>query len=332
MKKIFFAIVVFTFFSGSKTLFAQDFHLSMYDAGPLFLNPAMTGVIDADWRVHAQYRNQWRSVAFKPYSTALVSFDAPIKKWGLGAQVMNMRAGIGNYNVFQALLSAAYTVSFDKTKYHNLSLGVQGGVTQKSIEYKIYTFDNQYVTSNGGGFDQNINNNETFQRQSVMLPQVNAGAMYYFSRMQSRLNPFAGFSAFNLTEPTESFIGTSNKLPMRYYFHTGVRINITEQFYFLPKMLVMAQKNAQEQTYALDAGYFLSGSELWLLAGTVYRSKDAAIISVGARKENYIAKISYDVNISSLTSTTYGRGAFEISFTYMARKPKAKEVKSCPRL
>ncbi len=44
---------------------AQDFHLSMYDAGPLFLNPALTGVVDANFRVHAQYRNQWKSVAYK---------------------------------------------------------------------------------------------------------------------------------------------------------------------------------------------------------------------------------------------------------------------------
>ena len=75
---------------------AQDFHLSMYDAAPMFLNPALTGVVDANFRVHAQYRNQWRSVAFKPYNTALISLDAPVGKWGFGGQIMNMRAGVGN--------------------------------------------------------------------------------------------------------------------------------------------------------------------------------------------------------------------------------------------
>ncbi|MBC7864015.1 MAG: PorP/SprF family type IX secretion system membrane protein [Bacteroidia bacterium] len=332
MKKIIPILILIFFLTGNRSAKAQDFHLSMYDAGPLFLNPAMTGVVDATWRVHAQYRNQWRSVAFKPYSTALISFDAPVKKWGFGGQVMNMRAGIGNYNVFQAMFSTAYQVSFDKNKYHNLSLGLQAGVTQKSVEYKIFTFDNQYVTTNGGGFDQSINNQESFQRQSMILPQVNAGAMYYYSRMQSRLNPFIGASAFNLTQPKETYFGASNNLPMRIYIHSGIRVNITEQFYILPKMLIMMQKNAQEQTYALDAGYFMGGSELWLLGGFVYRSKDAAIISLGARKDNYIAKLSYDVNISTLSATSSGRGAFEISFTYMGRKPKVKQVKSCPRL
>lgn len=332
MKKIFLLLIALFFLGGGRTLLAQDFHLSMYDAGPLFLNPALTGVVDAQWRVHGQYRNQWRSVAFKPFQTALISFDAPVKKWGFGGQVINMRAGIGNYNVFQAMFSAAYLVSFDKNKYHNLSLGVQGGATQKSVEYKIFTFNDQYTTANGGGFDQSLPHNENFQRQSQMLPQVNAGAMYYYSRMQSRLNPFVGFSAFNITQPKETFFDMNNKLPMRLYVHAGLRINITEQFYLLPKLLVMQQKNAQEQTYALDGGYFLGHSELWLLGGFVYRSKDAAVISAGARKDNYIAKLSYDVNISSLTAASGGRGGFELSFTYMGLKKKAKEVKNCPRL
>src|SRR5687767_10651403 len=106
---------------------SQDFHLSMYDAGPLFLNPAMTGLHEGDWRVHGQYRTQWKAVNFKPYNTALLSFDMPWKKWGFGAQIMNSRAGIGNYNALQLLVSAAYSVPLTQNKAHNLSFGVQAG-------------------------------------------------------------------------------------------------------------------------------------------------------------------------------------------------------------
>jgi type IX secretion system PorP/SprF family membrane protein len=325
-------VVIVVLLQISTAIRAQDFHLSNYDAGPLFLNPALTGVADAEWRLHAQYRNQWRSVAYKPFQTALISFDAPVKRWGFGGQIINMRAGIGNYNVFQAMFSAAYLASFDKNRYHNLSMGVQGGVTQKSVEYKIFTFNDQYTVQNGGGFNQSLPSNENFQQQSQMLPQVNAGIMYYYARMQSRLNPFVGFSAFNLTQPKETFFDMTNRLPMRFYMHAGLRINITEQFYLLPKMLMMQQNNAQEQTYAMDAGYFLSGAELWLLGGAVYRTKDAAVLSLGARKANYIAKVCYDVNISKLSAASGGRGAIELSFTYMGLKKKAKEIKSCPRI
>src|SRR5438067_1142870 len=118
MKKIFSYIIIAIIIAGP--LRAQDFHLSLYDAAPLFLNPAMTGVIDAKYRVHAQYRNQWNSVAYKPYNTALISADMPKGKWGFGIQIIEMRAGTGNYNVFQGMSSASYTVPLDKKKFHHL--------------------------------------------------------------------------------------------------------------------------------------------------------------------------------------------------------------------
>ncbi|MCD6068478.1 MAG: putative rane protein [Bacteroidetes bacterium] len=333
MKKLRSIIVVLLLLSGSVRMLAQDFHLSMYDAGPLFLNPALTGLVDADWRIHAQYRNQWKAVAFKPYNTGLISFDAPVGKWGFGGQITEMRAGIGNYNVLQGLASAAYTISIDKKQFHNLSLGVQAGATQKSIEYKLYTFDNQYTAANGGSFNQDLPSGENFGTQSRILPQVNAGALYYYSRMQSRFNPFVGFSAFNLTQPKETFFGTNNLLPIRYYLHAGIRINVTEQLYFIPKVLVMRQANANEQTAALDVGYFLSEQKIYLLGGVVYRNLDAAAFSLGARLDNIIGKVSYDVNVSSLARASNGRGAFEISVTYMSKKKrKAKLTSACPRI
>jgi len=311
---------------------AQDFHLSMYDAGPLFLNPAMTGMVDAPWRLHAQYRNQWKAVAFKPYNTAILSLDAPVGKWGFGGQLSEMRAGIGGYNVFQALGSLAYNVALDKKRFHQLALGLQGGITQKSIEYNIYTFDSQYTPTNGGYFDKNLTNNEKLSSRSIYTPQLNAGFLYYFGKQQSRVNPFLGYSVFNLMEPKETFFGFDNKLPMRHYAHTGIRVNITELFYVLPKALVMMQTNAIEQTYALDMGYYLSRDQVYLLAGVTYRNQDAGVIYIGARRNNYIAKVGYDINTSSLKDASKSRGAFELSFTYMGKKKKADVIRNCPRL
>jgi type IX secretion system PorP/SprF family membrane protein len=316
----------------SSSLKAQDFHLSMYDAGPLFLNPALTGVVDANFRVHAQYRNQWRSVAFKPYNTALISIDAPKGKWGFGGQITNMRAGVGNYNVLQGLLSVSYAVPLDKNKFNNLSFGIQAGATQKRIEAGLYTYDNQYSNTNGGYFDQSQPSGETFNRQSFVTEQVNAGFMYFNSKQQSRLNPFFGYSAFNLTNQKETFYNTNNKLPIRHYLNAGLRINITELFYVLPKVLIMMQKNATEQLYSVDAGYFFKEQEFYLLAGINYRNKDATVVYIGARKNNYIAKIAYDTNTSSLKDVSKYRGAFELSFTYMGKKSKTKELRHCPRL
>lgn len=311
---------------------AQDFHLSMYDAAPMYLNPAMTGVVEGYWRIHAHYRTQWKAVNFKPYVTGLVSFDMPYKKWGFGGQIVNYRAGIGNYNALQGIGSAAYTLSLDKSRNHNLSFGLQGGITQKSVVYQLHTFDNQYTTDNGGGFDNTLNSGEAFNGQSFIVPELNFGAMYYYTKQQSLLNPFIGVSAFNLLQPNESFFGETNDLPLRIYTHTGVRINVTETFFVLPKVLYMRQREFQELTFAGDVGLYLKAPEVFLLGGLVYRNKDAAIISIGARKINYIVKFAYDINLSSLTEASTGRGGFEVSFTYMHQNAQSQNVKICPRL
>lgn len=329
MKKILLLIALSLAANTSK---AQDAHLSMYDAAPLFLNPAMTGVFKGDWRLHGQFRTQWKAVNFKPYTTGLLSFDMSHKKWGFGLQVSNFRAGAGNYNALQGSISAAYTTSLDKRKRHNLSFGVQGGVTQKTIEYQLLTFNNQYTTAGGGTFDQALSSNETFNSQTAWVPVTNAGVMYFFAGQESRLNPFIGISAFNLIEPKESLFGMDNRLPMRFYGHVGTRINITELFYILPKILVMQQDKFSEQTYAIDLGYYLKDADMYLVGGVTYRAKDAAIISLGAKMENIVAKVAYDVNLSTLTTASTGRGGFEISVTYIKRKKKPDTEKICPRL
>ncbi|MCB9223562.1 MAG: PorP/SprF family type IX secretion system membrane protein [Crocinitomicaceae bacterium] len=311
---------------------SQDWHLSMYDAAPVYLNPAMTGVVEGEWRVHAHYRNQWNSVNFKAYNTALISFDMPFKRWGFGGQIINYRAGIGNYNHLQGLASAAYTIPLNRKQTHLLSFGVQGGVSQKSVEYQLHTFNYQYNAAAGGIFDNGLPNGESFTSQSFIIPELNAGILYYYAKQQSKLNPFFGVSAFNLLTPTESWYDAQNKLPMRFYAHAGMRINILETFYLIPKVLYMYQEPFTEMTFACDAGLFLKGSEVYLLAGLTYRSLDAFIVSLGAKKSNYIAKVSYDTNLSKLSDASSYRGGFELSFTYMHQKKDKKTVKICPRL
>lgn len=311
---------------------AQDFQLSMYDAAPLFLNPAMTGLMESRMRAHAQFRNQWNAVAYKPLTTALVSFDVPKGKWGFGGQIVNMRAGIGNYNALQLLASASYAVSLDKKKYHNISFGLQAGFTQKRIEYQVLTFDSQWTTANGGTFDRSQSNNENFGGRAQFQEAVNFGVLYFYGKQQSRINPFLGFSAFNLTRPKETFFGSDNRLPRRFYYHGGVRVNISELLYFIPKVLIYEQAKQIQQTYAVDAGYFFKGEKFYALAGYLFRANDASVIYLGLKKDNYIIKLGYDFNTSNLRGVSKTRGAYEISITWLGKKSKNDEVKNCPRL
>lgn len=315
-----------------KAATAQDFHLSQYDAPPMFLNPAMTGMFDGKYRIHAHYRTQWMAVATKPYSTAGVSFDMPIKKFGAGIQIFNYRAGAGDYNVFSALLSLGYDVVLDKPKNHHIALGVQGGIVQKSVNFNKLSYGNQYTTADNGSFDMSIASGESFSNQSFVIHDINAGFLYYYAKDNSRINPFVGFSAFHLTQPSESFYNNSNKLPIRYYVHGGVKVNINEKIQLLPKCIYMKQINDQEFTATLLLHYFLKSSDTYLIFGPTYRSKDAAIIEGGIKKGSYTARLSYDINTSSLKTISNHRGGFEISLTYVARRSKPNPLANCPRL
>ncbi len=67
--------ILFVFILGMYSLHAQDFHLSQYDAAALNTNPALTGAFRGNYRLHGHYRNQWSTVATRPFTTGLLAFD-----------------------------------------------------------------------------------------------------------------------------------------------------------------------------------------------------------------------------------------------------------------
>lgn len=323
------AMIVLLFVKGR----AQDFHLSQYDAAQLYLNPAMTGMFNGYYRIHAHYRTQWSSVAYKPFQTSAVAFDMPLKKWAVGAQVMDNRAGAGNYNVFSFHGSGSYDISFDEESNNHLSIGAQLGIINKSVDLSKLVFHNQYSTANGGGFDNSLSSGENFPGSvSALLPDLNAGLMYFYGNESSRFNPFAGFSVFHITQPKETFFDIDNKLPRRYVVHGGCRVNVSETIQLLPKALYMKQVNDQELTTSLIVQYYLKESDTYILFGPTWRKKDAAIIEGGLKTGKYTCRISYDINTSTLNPTTSGRGGFEVSLTYIPKKQKPNAVTNCPRL
>jgi type IX secretion system PorP/SprF family membrane protein len=316
-------------------IFAQDFQLSQYDAPPLFLNPAMTGLFNGQYRLHAHYRNQWRSISSKPFTTTGISFDMPIKKIGVGVQVMNYQSGTGNYNVFNILFSNAYDLTIDADENHHLSFGAQIGFTQKNIDVNKLTYGNQFTSKNGGDFDITLPSGEIFNNVQFSTFNVNAGLLYYYAKNNKFLNPFIGLSIFNLNQPTETFYQMNNKLSPRFYLHGGAKININEKIQLLPKFIYMKQLSAKQISASLLVHYFMKTADTYFIFGSTYRNKDAAVIEAGINKGRYIARISYDVTISSLQKVTQSRGGFELSATYIIRKVKSNTNSSnlnCPRL
>lgn len=311
---------------------AQDFHLSQYEAAALNQNPAMTGLFKGNLRVHGHYRTQWSAIATKPFTTGIISADMPVKKLAFGIQIANFRAGAGNYNVFSFLASAAYDIKLDKNNSHHLSIGIQGGAFQKSINYEKLSFGSQYSPFQGGFFDQSVSSGENFAGNSVIKGDLNAGLMYYYGKESALLNPFAGVSFFHINQPKESFFNADNKLPLRWVAHGGTKVNINEKIQFVAKAFYMGEKNARELTYAADIHYYLSDQDAYLLFGPTFRNKDAAVIMAGLKLGKFTYRLSYDINTSSLQPATNGRGGLEFSITYINNKIDPNPIKTCPRL
>jgi type IX secretion system PorP/SprF family membrane protein len=339
MKRIHYASVkkIFSLFCGSFFLLcsigteAQDFHLSQYDASPLFLNPAMTGMFDGKYRAHLHYRTQWSNVSTKPFTTTGAAFDMPVKKSGVGFQIINYRAGAGSYNSLSALLSFSYDLA-SRTNMHHLAVGIQAGMVQKSIAGDKLLFGNQYDAANGGGFNTSIASGETFKNPNFIIPSVNAGLLYYSAKSNARLNPFLGFSAFNITQPEETFFENGVKLPIRFYLHGGVKINVNEKIQLLPKFIYMEQAGSHEITASLLINYYLKDADTYFIISPTYRYKDAAILELGIKKGPYTVRVSYDINTSPLKTVSYYRGGFEASLTYTVAKHKVNTAHNCPRL
>lgn len=320
-------------FGGTKG-FCQDFHLSQYDAATFYMNPALTGKFAGDHRAHLHYRNQWASLNIKPFITTAISYDKPSgKNSGFGIMLLNDRAGLGSYNVLNLLLSGSYDLSLFINKPHRIAAGVHAGFISKSVNMDNLYFHNQYSSSGGGIFNTSLASGEEsfLSGKNVFLPEINAGILYYYSSVKSRLNPFAGFSAFHLTSPQESFYGVRNKLPRRYLFHVGLRINITGNLQLFPKFLIMRQVNAGENDYGMDLNYYLPSSRTWIIAGIMYRNRDALSAVTGVRYGKFLYRFSYDINVSTLKEYSNGRGAYEFSVTWITGKIKNIPPSPCLR-
>src|SRR5215212_5024501 len=86
-----------------------DPHFSQYYVYPSWLNPALTGAFDGQYRISGIYRNQWGNVS-SPFSTPGAAVDFTTNKnINIGGSVLSQKAGEGGYTYTTAYGNVAYT-------------------------------------------------------------------------------------------------------------------------------------------------------------------------------------------------------------------------------
>jgi type IX secretion system PorP/SprF family membrane protein len=166
---------------------------------------------------------------------------------------------------------------------------------------------------------------------------VNAGLLWN-SQFGNRIRVFLGASAYHLTTPKETFLGSNNKISRRYVGHGGMKIKASEAIYITPSFIYQYQNKAQEILFGTGVEYHKTFGNLPMVFGLGgwYRLKDAGSVTALVEIKRVRLGVAYDINSSKLKPASNYRGGFEISLTFIGLLRGAQPLKPmqvpCPML
>ncbi len=302
----------------------QDLHYSQWFNSPLITNPANTGFIpDADYRLGANYRNQWSSIMAIPYKTFGIWGDAQLFRdriesgWvGLGGGIMKDVAGSGKLSSTKVTGSIAYHQMLGIA--HLLSAGFTIGYTNKRINVADLRFPDQF---DGKFFDGNIPTSVVIDNPNVNYLDFQFGLNYAFFPSEN-LYMNGGFSVMHLNRPRASFfnasdLGVDDRVPSRYTGFANMSYKASEMVIVNPMVYYTTQAKSSELVGGATVQYNLSGDgAMQLVGGLFYRPNDAFIPLVGLEWNNIRVTFTYDATQSTLKQFNNSRGANEFGLLY----------------
>jgi type IX secretion system PorP/SprF family membrane protein len=327
MKKI--LLTICTAFSLAQSQAQVDAHFSQYYAFPLWMNPAMTGAFDGGVRVAGIYRNQWHDIT-SPFSTAGLSADFTTgSNINIGINLMNQTAGDAGYRLMNGGISIAYSgVRLGADGDKQILLGLQAGFISRRFDPSRFQFGDQWNAATG--FNPATPSADVLSQTSASAFDAAAGIAFLDRNEDAQVRPFAGFSVAHLTQPEDPFVsGNKTRLPMRFIFHGGARINVSETATITPNILYMRQGTADEKMIGAVAGIAVNETTD-ILFGANYRFADAIAPLAGFRFSNLTLGLSYDSNLSNLGKMAGTANSFELSLTFTAPRYEEKGI-PCPR-
>ena len=365
-------LTIFTL-SFAFTLQAQDIHFSQFYMSPLNLNPALTGVMNSQVRVVGNYRNQWASVLkSNAFSTYSVSYDQkiPVGRYdyfGVGGTFWGDKAGQSDFKTLQGKMSVSYSKRMGgyRSKSHYLVVGVEGGVSQRSIDFLNLQWGSQH--DGAGGFNGQLPSGETFDRDNFLFADMSAGLMW-FTVFDENSNFYICGAFSHLNRANQSF-DSNEDIPLysKFTIHAGAELMGASRIGLVPGMVAFFQGPSFELNAGTSLKFLMGGGRgknrdtqsfqigLWTrLANRVNGTDvltidpnnpdgdpvvsrnddvsvwvDALILSTRFDYNNFGIGFSYDVNVSNLKPASNSNGAFEFSIIYNIAGAEKRNV-YCP--
>lgn len=323
--------------------FAQDIHFTQFFTNPLSINAAQTGLYDGNYRIGLNAKMQWawalRQGAFNYHTeTPYVDFSFGEDKlkvgwFGVGMNFVNDVAGDGKLTYRRGGATFAYHQTFDKKHRYILSAGAGLNYIIRTVDFSKFYFNNQWIDDEG--FSISIPNGEPLQTQNFSMVDVHAG-LQFTAHVINELKLEAGFAMLHLNRPRHSFLGSTERLGLRYQANMGATYFINERMSVSAQAYYTNQKKASEAVVGAQFSYgFYANRSLdhRIYAGLYHRVKDMVAPLLGYSYRNTRILINYDINISKLILASRSDGGLEISFVHVGAWGKNRyrgEKTYCP--
>ncbi|MDX1909970.1 MAG: PorP/SprF family type IX secretion system membrane protein [Saprospiraceae bacterium] len=345
MKKTTLHILSLCFVMFAMTAQAQDIHFSQFYQSPLNLNPALTGVMNCNHRLVANYRNQWASILKnRAYNTYSASYDQKMTVgrydyFGVGGTLWGDKAGTSEFATISARLSGSYAKKMGgyRKKAHFLVFGADIGLSNRSIKSYNLQWPSQH--DGNGGFNPDLTPG-IIDDPSFLFADLSAGLLWY-SVFSKETNFYFGGAFSHLNRANQSFQNANIPLFSKFTFHAGGEFMPGQKFGLNPGVVTFFQGPSWQVNVGNSFKFLLGNSRrynqafqfgLWArLANKLTSEKlmDAIIVSTRFDYEQFNIGFSYDINTSSLFTATNGNGSFEFSLIYKICGPERRGV-YCP--
>jgi type IX secretion system PorP/SprF family membrane protein len=347
------------------SLKAQDPHFSIFYGVPIGVNPAFTGNFNGNFRVSAQYRDQWNSVlsneSIAGYKTAVTSLEARTNKGidendfvGMGAYFMYDVAGQSRLSNTKLGLSASYRKALDQFGDHFIAIGGQAAFFQSKINLKDLTWGNQW---NVDRYDPLIQGESANLDDNLIYYDFSTGISWGYNVYGTRRKFFAGLGLLHLNQPSFSFFRTgpnaidaTASLPMRINFNGAASFEMGNNLDIIPKVLYMKQGQSLETMFGADVRLIFDPSDdnsnsayLGLMTRVVGGDPNKVLNSSSLNLESFVLTTrfdynnmeigaAYDFNVSDLSRASKYQGGFEVYMNYAFKIKNNKQRKMfCPK-
>ncbi len=326
---------------------AQDPHFSQFYASPLSLNPALTGAFSGSSRASAIYRDQWRGVLDNPYVSfsGAVDLRFPLNisarhddAIGIGMMFFSDRVDVVDFNFNQLAFSASLHKALDWGGTQYLTIGLQGGVSQRNLNYENLTFEDQFNGTTGYTFASA----DFLPENNYAYGDLAVGVTYTYNPARRTLFQVGG-AIHHVTRPRVSFYALPEEGPLpdegegvnlyrRYSAQVSAEIPLQKSgdVSLLPRMLFATMGPHMELTAGSNIRFaFPSNLNMAIQLGGWIRPVrntnsaadqwgiDAVAALLGLEISNLFIGISYDINLDDLVDYRQGQTAFELSITYI---------------